>query len=72
MTASYKKLFKMLIDLDMKKKNLCEKAGISIASITKIGRGGTVTTDILIKICTALDCTVDDIMDIVPDKETSC
>ena len=71
MAASYKKLFKMLIDLDMKKKDLCEKAGISMASITKMGRGGTVTTDILIKICTALNCSVDDIMEIVPEqKET--
>lgn len=69
MAASYKKLFKMLIDLDMKKKDLCEKAGVSMASITKMGRGGTVTTDILVKICTALNCSVDDIMEIIPDPK---
>ncbi len=69
MAASYKKLFKMLIDLDMKKKDLCEQAGISMASITKMGRGGTVTTDIIIKVCTALGCSFDDIMEIVPDPK---
>ena len=67
MAASYKKLFKLLIDRDMKKKELAEKAGISIATITKMGKGGHVTTEVLVKICTALDCTMDDIMEIVQD-----
>lgn len=71
MAASYKKLWKMLIDRDMKKKDLSESSGVSLASITKMGRNGTVTTDILIKICTAMDCTVDDIMEIVPDEEVT-
>ena len=66
MKASYKKLWKMLIDKDMKKKELCAKAGISSSSLTKMGRNGHVTTEVLAKICTALDCTVDDIMEIVP------
>ena len=53
MAVSYKKLWKLLIDKDMKKKDLCEKAGISPASVTKMGRNGHVTTEILLKICTA-------------------
>ena len=55
MSVSYKKLWKLLIDKDMKKKDLCEKAGISPASVTKMGRNGHVTTEILVKICAALD-----------------
>lgn len=51
MAVSYKKLWKLLIDKDMKKKDLCEKAGISPASVTKMGRNGHVTTEILVKIC---------------------
>lgn len=67
MAASYKKLFKLLIDRDMKKKELAQKAGVSIATITKMGKdGATVSSDVLVKICTALECTLDDIMDIVP------
>ncbi len=68
MTVSYKKLWKLLIDKDMKKKDLCAKAGISSSSVTKMGKGGHVTTEVLMKICTALDCTMDDIMEIVPDN----
>lgn len=68
MAISYKKLWKLLIDKDMKKKDLCEKAGISPASVTKMGRNGHVTTEILLKICTALDCSIEDIMEIVSDK----
>ena len=67
MAVSYKKLWKLLIDRDMKKKDLCAKAGISSASITKMGKGGHVTTEVLVKICTALNCTMDDIMEIVQD-----
>lgn len=67
MAVSYKKLWKLLIDRDMKKKDLCAQAGISSASVTKMGKGGHVTTEVLVKICTALDCTMDDIMEIVPD-----
>ncbi len=67
MAASYKKLFKLLIDRDMKKKELAQKAGVSIATITKMGKdGATVSSNVLVKICTALECKLDDIMDIVP------
>ena len=68
MAVSYKKLWKLLIDKDMKKKDLCAKAGISAASVTKMGRNGHVTTEILLKICTALDCKIEDITAIVEDK----
>ena len=68
MAASYKKLFKLLIDRDMKKKDLAKKADISIATITKMGKdGAVVSSDILVKICTALGCTMDDIVEIVSD-----
>lgn len=69
MSVSYKKLWKLLIDKDMKKKDLCAKAGISSSSITKMGNNGHVTTEVLAKICTALNCGVDDIMEIVQDTE---
>ena len=68
MAASYKKLFKMLIDREMKSKDLAAKAGISPATLAKMKKNGaTISSDVLVKICTALDCTVDDIMVIVPD-----
>ena len=67
MAASYKKLFKLLIDREMKSKDLAEKAGISPATLAKMKKdGATVSSDVLVKICTALDCTLDDIVDIIP------
>ncbi len=66
MAVSYKPLFKLLIDKNMKKKDLAEKAGISLATITKMGKEGTiVTTDVLARICGALECDIDDIIEIV-------
>ena len=70
MAVSYKKLWKLLIDMDIKKKDLSAMAGVSPATITKMGKNGHVTTEVLVKICTALDCTIDDIMEIVPDPST--
>ena len=69
MAVSYKKLWKLLIDKDIKKKDLSSKAGISPATITKMGKGGHVTTEVLVKICSALDCKVEDIMELIPTKE---
>lgn len=69
MILSYKKLWKLLIDKDMKKKDLCEAAGISHASIAKLGKNENVTTDVLVKICTALECDISDIMEVVSEKE---
>ena len=69
MAASYKRLFKLLIDREMKIKELAEKAGISQATLAKMKKdGATVSSDVLVKICTALDCTVNEIMDIVPNE----
>ncbi len=68
MRISYNKLWKMLIDKNMKKSDLRDKAGISSASIAKLGKGENITTDILIKICEAMDCHLDDIMETVDDK----
>ena len=62
MAISYKKLWKLLIDRDMKKKDLQKVAGISSASITKLGKNENVNTKIIEKICVALDCDVSDIM----------
>ena len=64
MAVSYKKLWKLLIDRDMKKKDLCQAASISHASIAKLGKNENVTTDVLVKICTALDCDISDIVEI--------
>ena len=69
MAVSYKKLWKLLIDMDIKKKDLSAKAGVSPATITKMGKEGTtVTTDVLVKICVALNCELGDIVEIVPDE----
>ncbi len=67
MAVSYKRLWKLLIDKDMKKKDLEKLAGISHYSMNKLTRGDNLTTDILVKICRALDCTMDDIMEILPE-----
>jgi DNA-binding Xre family transcriptional regulator len=67
MSVSYKKLWKLLIDKDMKKKDLREAAGISTSSMAKLGKNENVTTDVLVKICKALKCDISDIMEILPD-----
>jgi len=63
--ASFNKLFKLLIDKGIKKKDLCEIAGVSPTSIAKLVHGGNVSTDMLCKICCALDCDIGDIMEFV-------
>lgn len=68
MRISYKPLWKLLIDRDLKKKDLCELAEISPASVTKMGKGGHVTTETLEKICLALNCRVEDIMELIPGE----
>ena len=69
MRASYKKLWKLLIDRDMKKKDLAKLAGISNTSIAKMGRNENVTMDVLVKICTALDCELGDIVEIMSENK---
>ncbi len=68
MATSYKRLWKLLIDKDMKKKDLAAAAGISTFTLSKMGKGENVTTEILGKICAALDCSIEDIMEFVPDE----
>lgn len=63
---SYKKLLKLLIDKDINKKQLMEASDISPSTIAKLGRDGNVTTDVLVRICNALDCELEDIMELVP------
>lgn len=67
MTVSYKKLWKLLIDKDMMKKDLQVKANISWATVTKMSKNETVSMEVLMKICQALDCRIEDIVEFVPD-----
>ena len=67
MRISYNKLWKMLIDKNMKKRDLKEKAGISSASLAKLGKGDNITTDVLLRICVAMDCRIEDILETVRD-----
>ena len=67
MHVSYNKLWKLLIDKNLKKKDLCILCGISTATISKLTRGENITTDVLLKICDKLNCDFGDIMEFVPD-----
>ena len=71
MPVSYKKLWKLLIDREMKKKDLIKAAGISQSSVTKLGRNENINTEILIRICHALRCDIGDIMEIVEEPRSS-
>ena len=66
MEVSYKKLWKILIDKDMKKKDLQAAAGISWASVTKLSKNETVSMDVLMKICKVLECNIGDVVDLIP------
>ena len=67
MAINYKKLWKPLIDRDMKKKDLYAAAGISHVSMAKLGKSENITTDVLVKICSALKCDISDIMEITEE-----
>ena len=69
MVISYKKLWKLLIDKDMKKQDLQAAAHLSSSTIAKMTHGENINTGILLKICSALHCDVSDIMEIVPNEE---
>ena len=69
MAVSYKKLWKLLIDKDMIKKDLRMKTGVSTTTMTSLSTNENVSTEILSKICDVLNCDVGDIMEIVPDKK---
>ena len=66
MHITYKKLWKLLIDRDMKRHDLQKLAGVSASSIAKLGKCENVTTEVLIRICQALECDLNDIMELVP------
>ena len=68
MKVSYKKLWKLLIDRDMKKRDLQETAGISSSSIAKLSKNNYVSMDVLVKVCTALNVDFADVIEIVSDK----
>ena len=70
MFISYKKLWKLLIDKDMKKQDLQAAAHLSSSTIAKLTHSENVSTAILLKICSALNCDVADIMEVVPISET--
>lgn len=69
MGVSYKKLFKLMIDRDLKKKDLRELASIGNSTMTKLANDANVTMEVIAKICTALNCEMSDIVEILPDKE---
>lgn len=66
---TYKRLWKLLIDRDMNKTDLQDLAGVSPATIAKLGRGGNVTTDVLARICQAMNCDIADICEVVPSTK---
>ena len=68
MSVSYKKLWHILLDKDLKKKDLAEIAGVSTYTINKLNRNENVTVEVLAKICRALDCTMDDILEVLDDE----
>lgn len=65
--TSYKKLWKLLIDKELKKSDLARIANLSTYTIQKLNRNENVNIETLVKICRALDCTLDDIVEIIPD-----
>lgn len=69
MAVSYKRLWKLLIDKDMKKVELEASAGISHYTINKLNHNKNVNVEVLAKICKALSCTMDEIMEILPDED---
>ena len=68
MAVSYKKLWKILIDKEMKKQDLQKAASVSWGVITKLSKGETVSMDVLIKICKVLECDIGDVMELLPDE----
>lgn len=70
MAMNYNKLWKLLIDRNLIKKDLREMAGLSTNVIAKMGKGGDVSTEVLRKICKVLDCKIEDIVEVIQDEET--
>ncbi|HPE96117.1 MAG TPA: helix-turn-helix transcriptional regulator [Bacillota bacterium] len=70
MTVSYNRLWKLLIDKNMNKKDLREKASLGTATVSRLVKGENVTTDVLLKICEALDCGINDILEVIPGSDS--
>ena len=68
MAVSYKKLFKLMIDKDMKKKDLREATGLSYATINKLENGENVNMDVIDRICSGIDCSINDIVEFIPKR----
>lgn len=71
MAVSYKKMFKLMIDKNMKKKDLISAADISYTTVRKLENGENVYVEVLEKICRALNCTFDDLVDLIPEEGRS-
>ena len=71
MKVSYKRLWKLLIDKEINKKTLAQKAKISGSTLTKLSKGENVNMEVLVRICTALECDLHDIVEVVPDGDIS-
>ena len=69
MTVSYNRLWKLLIDKNLKKSDLVEKVGLSSSTVAKMGKGETVSMDVIIRICTYFKCNVGDIMELIPEDD---
>ncbi len=68
MALSYKRLWKLLIDRDMKRKDLHRVSGVSTATLAKMSRGESVAASILDRICLSLKCGISDVVEVVPDS----
>ena len=71
MAVSYKRLFKLMIDKKMRKKDLCELAGISTSTMSKMGRDEVVSLEVIGRICQKLNCNIEDVLEILPDSPDS-
>ena len=68
MAVCYNNLWKLLIDKSMTKTQLIKAAGISTNAMAKLGKNEDVRVEVLVKICRTLECTMDDIMEIIPNE----
>ena len=71
MAVLYKRLFKLMIDKKMRKKDLCELAGVSTSTMSKMGRDEIVSLEVIDRICQKLNCNIEDVLEILPDSPDS-
>ena len=71
MAVSYNRLFKLMIDKKMRKKDLCERAGVSTSTMSKMGREEIVSLEVIDRICQKLNCRIEDVLEILPDSPDS-